>query len=213
MINNTTYRLYGRTKGRKKNKYNYSFLKIKLINIDHTKYNILDIGSGFGESTIKIAKKDKNKIVISCEKYIDGLNSLFKKAQREQLDNIYIYQGNVHQMIDEYCSKNSLSEVWIFFPDPWPKKKHFKRRLIDKYFFHKIKTYLKYGATINIASDSKSYISQILRTIHQVQADFLWVNQSKSEWEYDSETLPDTKYYKKALENGLKPLYVKLKKI
>ena len=100
MINNTTYRLYGRTKGRKKNKNNYSFLKIKLINIDHTKYNILDIGSGFGESTIKIAQNDKNKIVISCEKYIDGLNSLFKKAQREQLDNIYIYQGNVHQMID-----------------------------------------------------------------------------------------------------------------
>ena len=57
MINNTTYRLYGRTKGRKKNKNNYSFLKIKLINIDHTKYNNLDIGSGFGESTIKIAKK------------------------------------------------------------------------------------------------------------------------------------------------------------
>ena len=64
MINNTTYRLYGRTKGRKKNKNNYSFLKIKLINIDHTKYNILDIGSGFGERTIKIAKKDKKRYFI-----------------------------------------------------------------------------------------------------------------------------------------------------
>jgi len=213
MINNSTYRLYGRTKGRKNNKNNDSFLKIKLISIDHNKYNILDIGSGFGESTIKIAKKDKKKIVICCEKYIDGLNNLFKKVQKELLDNIYIYQGNVHKMLDEYCSKNSISEVWILFPDPWPKKKHFKRRLIDKYFFNKIKTFLKYGATINIASDSKSYISQILRTIHQVKVDFLWLNQSKSEWEYDSETLPETKYYKKALENGLKPFYVKLKKL
>mgnify|MGYP001238552420 FL=1 len=213
MVNSTTYRLYGRTKGRKKNKNNDSFLKIKLIKIDHTKYNILDIGAGFGESTIKLAKKDKNKIVICCEKYIDGLNSLFQKAQIEQLDNIFIYQGNVHQMIDEYCSKNSLSEVWILYPDPWPKKKHFKRRLIDKFFFDKIKTYLKYGATINIASDSKSYISQILRTIYEVKTDFLWVNQSKSEWEYDSEILPETKYYKKALKNGLKPFYVKLKKL
>jgi Predicted S-adenosylmethionine-dependent methyltransferase len=93
------------------------------------------------------------------------------------------------------------------------KKKTFKRRLIDKFFFDKIKKYLKYGGTINIASDSKSYISQILRTINQVKVDFLWVNQSKSEWEYDLETLPETKYYKKALEKGLKPFYVKLKKL
>ena len=213
MINNSVYRLYGRRKGRKNNKNDDSFLKIKLIKIDTKQYNILDIGSGFGESTIKIAKKDKKKIVICCEKYIDGLNNLFKNAQKDLLDNISIYQGNVHQMLDEYCSKNSIAEVWILFPDPWPKKKHFKRRLIDKYFFHKIKTYLKYGATVNIASDSKSYISQILRTVHQVREDFLWLNQSKSKWEYDIETLPETKYYKKALENGRKPLYVKLKKL
>ena len=213
MINNSSYRLYGRTKGRKKNNNNDSFLKIKLTNVDHKKYNILDIGSGFGESTIKIAKKDKKKIVICCEKYIDGLNNLFKKVEKNLLNNIYIYQGNVHQMLDEYCSKKSISEVWILFPDPWPKKKHYKRRLINKYFFNKIKAYLKYEAEINIASDSKSYISHILGTIYQVKSDFLWVNQSKSEWEYDSEILPETKYYKKALKNGLKPFYIKLKKI
>ena len=213
MINNSTYRLYGRTKGRKNNKNNDAFLKIKLINIDDKNYNILDIGSGFGESTITIAKKNKKKIVICCDKYIDGLNNIFNNAQKELLDNIYIYQGNVHKMLDEYCINNSISEVWILFPDPWPKKKHFKRRLIDKFFFNKLKTYLKHNATINIASDSQSYNSQILRTINQVKTDFLWVNQSKSEWEYDTNTLPETKYYKKALENGRKPFYVKLKKL
>ena len=213
MINNSTYRLYGRTKGRKNNKNNDAFLKIKLINIDDKNYNILDIGSGFGESTIKIAKKNKKKIVICCDKYIDGLNNIFNNAQKELLNNIYIYQGNVHKMLDEYCINNSISEVWILFPDPWPKKKHFKRRLIDKFFFNKLKTYLKHDATINIASDSQSYNSQILRTINQVKTDFLWVNQSKSEWEYDTNTLPETKYYKKALENGRKPFYVKLKKL
>ena len=134
MINNSTYRLYGRTKGRKNNKNNDAFLKIKLINIDDKNYNILDIGSGFGESTIKIAKKNKKKIVICCDKYIDGLNNILYNAQKELLDNIYIYQGNVHKMLDEYCINNSISEVWILFPDPWPKKKHFKRRLIHKFF-------------------------------------------------------------------------------
>ena len=213
MINKFTYRLYGRTKGRKNNKDNKLFLKIKLKNIDKKKYNILDIGSGFGESTIKMAKQNRKQIVICCEKYIDGLNNLYKKAQKELLDNIFIFQGNVHQMLDEYCSQSSISEVWILFPDPWPKKKHLKRRLINEFFLTKIKKYLKTGATINIASDSRIYISEILKNIYNLRTEFKWLNQSKSEWDYDPEILPETKYYKKALENGLDPFYIKLKKL
>ena len=75
------------------------------------------------------------------------------------------------------------------------KKRHFKRRLIDKLFFDKIKI-LKKGSTINIATDSKSYISQILETIHHIKEDFKWINQSKSDWDYNPEILPETKYYK-----------------
>ena len=212
MISNSDYRLYGRTKGRKK-KNNNLFLNIRLKEIDKTKFNILDVGSGFGESTIKLGKENKDKVVISCEKYIDGLNSLFNKAQIESLDNIFIFQGNVNQMLDEYCKEESINEVWILFPDPWPKKRHYKRRLIDRCFFKNIKKYLKTEAKINIATDSKSYVSQILRTIHLIKADFKWLNQSKSEWDYNPEILPETKYYKKALENGLNPFYVKLEKL
>ena len=212
MINNSAYRLYGRTKGRKK-KNNNSFLKIRLKTIDKKKDYIIDIGAGFGESTIKLAKANKDKFVVCCEKYIDGLNSLFNKSQSESLDNILIYQGNVHQLLDEHCEDDSISEVWILFPDPWPKKRHFKRRLIDKLFFTKIQKYLKKGSTINIASDSKSYISQILATIHNVKNDFAWLNQSKSEWYYDPKILPETKYFKKALKNGHNSFFAKLEKL
>ena len=212
MINNSAYRLYGRTKGRKK-KNNNSFLKIRLKTIDKKKDYIIDIGAGFGESTIKLAKANKDKLVVCCEKYIDGLNSLSNKVQSESLYNILIYQGNVHQLLDEHCEDGSISEVWILFPDPWPKKRHFKRRLIDKLFFVKIQKYLKKGSTINIASDSKSYISQILETIHYVKNDFAWLNQSKSEWDYDPKILPETKYFKKALKNGHNPFFVKLEKL
>ena len=212
MKNNSSYRLYGRTKGRK-NKSNNLFLEIKLKEIDKNKYNILDIGSGYGESTIKLAKIDKQKVVISCDKYIDGLNSLYNQVKFDSLENIYIYQGNVYQMLDEHCKKDFISEVWILFPDPWPKKRHFKRRLIDNFFFMKINKFLKSGATIHIASDSKSYISQILRVINQIRNDFKWLNQNKLEWDYDPLILPETKYYKKALKNGLNPFYAKLKKL
>ena len=73
--------------------------------------------------------------------------------------------------------------------------------------------YLKKGSTINIASDSKSYIAQILETIHYVKNDFAWLNQSKSEWDYDPKILPETKYFKKALKNGHNPFFVKLEKL
>ena len=213
MINNSHYRLYGRTKGRKNNKNNVSFLRIKLINIDHNKYNILDIGSGFGESTIKIAKKDKKKIVICCEKYIDGLNNLFKEVQKEQLDNVYIYQGNVHQMLDEYCSKNSLSEVWILFPDPWPKKRHHKRRLINEEFLHKIEKYMKKNCYLLISTDSTSYLKEILFLVYKIRNSFCWENQNIYGLEYQNNLIPQTKYYKKALKSGRNSFFIKLRKL
>jgi len=188
-------------------------IKYIIKNIDSSKYNIIDVGSGYGESTIEFASFDNKKIVIACEKYIDGIKNIIENAKIESLNNVFIFQGNVHQLLDEYCIKNSISEIWILFPDPWPKKRHFKRRLINVVFFNKIKKFLKKEAIIHIASDSKSYISEILKCISDVKNDFLWINQNKQEWDYSNLSLPKTKYYKKALENGLNPFYIKLMKL
>ena len=214
MKNLFKYRLFGRSKGRNKNSViNYETNEIKIKKIDPLKYNILDIGSGYGESTIEIAKNNSEKIVIACEKYIDGINKIAINAKLNSLKNIYIFHGNVHELLDEYCANKSVSEIWILFPDPWPKKKHHKRRLINFSFFNKIKEYLKVGATIHICSDSKSYISQILITVYDVKKDFKWINQSKEEWDYSNLSLPKTKYFKKALESGYNSFYIKLMKL
>ena len=212
--NNYRYRLYGRSRGRKKNnQINSSVSEIKIKKLEKSRYNIIDIGSGYGESSLELAKKNIKHIVVACEKYIDGINNIAEKVQSESIDNLFIYEGNVHQFFDEYCTEKLISEIWILFPDPWPKRRHYKRRLINESFFNKINKYLKKGSNIYIASDSKSYISQILHCIYKVRNDFLWVNQTKREWEYSSSTLPKTKYFKKALENGLNPFYIKLIKL
>ena len=125
-IDNLSYRLFGSSKGRKKNTQISELVKkIQINKIDKSFFNIIDIGSGYGESTIEIGKKNKNYKVIACEKYIDGLNNIAKNTQIESMDNIYIFHGNVHQLLDEYCLEESISEIWILFPDPWPKKKTF----------------------------------------------------------------------------------------
>ena len=157
-----------------------------------------------------ISKNYSSKQVIACEKFIDGINKIAEKSFLYSLNNISIFHGNVHQLLDEYCPHKSISEIWILFPDPWPKKRHFKRRLINTYFFNKIRDFLKKNAIIHIASDSKSYISDILWCIHQVKKDFKWINQKKDEWDYVNTTLPKTKYFQKALKNGLNPIYLKL---
>jgi len=205
--------MYGRSKGRgKNNKITNDAISIKVNKIDPLKYNILDIGAGYGESTLAISKTDSCKQVIACEKFIDGINKIAEKSLQNSLNNISIFHGNVHQLLDEYCPYNSISEIWILFPDPWPKKRHFKRRLINVNFFNKIKDFLKKDAIIHIASDSKSYISDIFLSINQVKKDFKWINQNKNEWDYLNVNLPQTKYFQKALKKGLNPIYFKLVK-
>ena len=208
---NYNYRMYGRSKGRgKNNEITSDAISIKIKKIDPLKYNIIDIGAGYGESTLAISKNYSSKQVIACEKFIDGINKIAEKSFLHSLSNISIFHGNVHQLLDEYCPHNSISEIWILFPDPWPKKRHFKRRLINVNFFNKIRDFLKKDATIHIASDSKSYISDILLSIHQVKKEFKWINQNKNDWDYLNMPLPQTKYFQKALKNGLNPIYLKL---
>lgn len=214
MINKFTYQLFGRSKGRGKiNKISSEAIKLQIKKIDSSKYNIIDIGSGYGESTIELAKNDTSKFVIACEKYIDGINKIAQNTRIEKLFNVSIFHGNVNQFLDQYCLSDSITEIWILFPDPWPKKRHFKRRLINISFLNRINIFLKKNATIHIASDSKSYISEILNCIDKSKNDFLWVNQMKEDWDYANLTLPKTKYFKKALENGLNPMYIKLLKL
>ena len=211
MKTNYTYRMYGRSKGRgKTNEITDAAISIKLKKIDSLQYNIIDIGAGYGESTLELSKNDSRKQVIACEKFIDGINKIAEKRFLHSSNNIFIFHGNVHQLLDEYCPNNSLSEIWILFPDPLPKKRHFKRRLINVNFFNKINNFLKKNATIHVASDSKSYIADILMTINQVRKEFKWINQNKHEWDYLNMNLPQTKYFQKALKKGLNPIYLKL---
>ena len=211
---NVKYRLYGRSKGRgKKNALSDQAKRIIIKKIDLNKYNIIDVGVGYGESTIEIAKIDKNKNVVACEKYIDGINSIAKYNLEHGLTNISIFNGNVNQFLDEYCPPNSISEMFILFPDPWPKKRHFKRRLINENFFNKIKFHLKSSSLVHIASDSKTYISSILLSVYNSRKDYKWINQQKENWDYENSTMPKTKYFRKALEKGDNSFYLKLMKI
>ena len=218
MIEKYQYRLYGRTRGRSNKKiniedYKTKLNKFKIIKLDKKKDYILDIGTGYGETSIFLSKKYPERTIIACEKYIDGNINLLKKIDRYNLKNIKLFDGNVHKILEGLNIEQYFSDVWIFFPDPWPKKKHFKRRLLNGNFLKKLHTFLKLKGTICIATDSISYTRLILNLIFENQNLFEWLNQSQVHLSIKDIYDIETKFYKKAINSGRNPILFILQKI
>ena len=218
-MNNLLYknRIYGRTRGRSKNKINFEkyFEEVKnynFIDINHEEKNILDIGTGNGETSIYLANKYKSSKIYTCDKYINGNINLIKKIKAQKINNIFIHHGSVWEILQKLEKKNYFETVWVFFPDPWPKKKHNKRKLLNVNFFENIKHFLKPGAKIEITTDSIQYVQQILRCIYIIKDQYYWENQFNFYQNYADYQLPETKYYKKAIFTGNQPFFFKLKK-
>ncbi len=214
---NYSNRLFGRTRGRSKKKINlknyYETLdKYKFKNFKEQSEYILDVGTGYGETSIFLAKQFPDKIIISCEKYIDGNIVLLKNIQKNQINNIILHNGNVYDLIENVNNKN-FRQVWIFFPDPWPKNRHAKRRLITSTFLMKLYKILKENSEIYIATDSTIYVRFILNSIYKCKYYFNWVNQSEINLSIKDYFDIETKYYKKAINSQRKPSLFILRKL
>ena len=116
-------------------------------------------------------------------------------------------------MFDGLNKDSYFNEIWILFPDPWPKKKHFKRRLINDNFFKKVYPYLKKNGKIFIATDSTSYLKSIMNSIYKTKSLFNWQNNKPQEWIYEMLDLPCTKFFKKAQNSYRSSFFIELVKI
>ncbi len=212
------YRLFGRTRGRNKRnddikKYEYDIKKYKISKLEKNNKYILDIGTGYGETCILLAKKNYNHNIIACEKYINGNINLIRSIKKNNIDNIHIYNGNVNEFLDKNIQDSYFDIVSIFFPDPWPKKKHQKRRLINNIFLTKIHKYLNSEGKLYIATDSTSYLLDILRNIYNLRMIYEWQNAIQVNYLVKDYFDIETKFYKKAIICGRNPSLFILKKI
>ena len=166
----------------------------EIFNNQNNKKNILEIGFGNGNSIINISKNKK----INCfgiESYINGIQAIKEYINRNNINNIFIYKGDAIEIIEENFPDNVLDEILLFFPDPWPKNKHHKRRIINLYtlklFFKKIKK----GGILQFSTDHIEYAYNVKNMLSlYLQREILFSNNRRYR--------PITKYENKAIKKN-----------
>lgn len=123
---------------------------------------ILEIGFGMGETTQQIAQARPGDNFLGVEVFNAGVGALLKRIHEHDLDNIRIIQHDAVEVLRDMIAPDSLAGVHIYFPDPWPKKRHHKRRLIQTSFIELLVSRLAPGAYIHCATDWEHYAQQML---------------------------------------------------
>ncbi len=126
---------------------------------------ILEIGFGMGETTAKIAHSRPEDQFIALEIYSAGVGAMLNRIDKENIKNVLLMQHDAVEVLVHMVAENSLSGVHIFFPDPWPKKRHHKRRLIQPPFVNLLVSRLKTGGYIHCATDWEEYAEQMLEVL------------------------------------------------
>ncbi len=126
---------------------------------------ILEIGFGMGETTAKIAQTLLHSDFLAAEVHTPGVVALLKLIEENNLNNIRIIQHDVVEVLQNMLPDASLDGVHIFFPDPWHKKRHHKRRLIQAEFVRLLCSKLKVGAYLHVATDWQEYAEWVLEVL------------------------------------------------
>lgn len=123
---------------------------------------ILEIGTGMGETTARIADANRDNDYLGVEVHVPGVGALCKQIAERGLTNLRICQRDAVEVVRDMLPEASLDGVHVFFPDPWHKTRHNKRRLIQSPFVALLATRLKPGAYLHCATDWEEYAQQML---------------------------------------------------
>jgi tRNA (guanine-N7-)-methyltransferase len=134
-------------------KYGIAFGKT----ITSTRPLVLEIGSGMGETTIVIAREHPEADFIAVEVHGPGVGSLLNAIERESLSNLRVIRHDAVEVLERMVADASLAAIHLFFPDPWPKKRHHKRRLVQPAFATLAASKLKPGGILHAATDWPEY--------------------------------------------------------
>ncbi|CAL4323995.1 tRNA (guanosine(46)-N7)-methyltransferase TrmB [Buchnera aphidicola] len=175
--------------------------KKKFLNYfkNFTKFStILEIGFGSGDYLISQASKHKNVNFIGIELYIPGIISCLKKIIKKNLNNIILIYNNAEYVLKNYFVNNFFKQINIFFPDPWPKNRHKKRRIISLEFLNILYKKIVLNGELNILTDCTNYFDIIKKIVLNNNYKKFFFNTRYSI--KNTKNFVNTKFFKKAIQ-------------
>ena len=175
----------------------------------------LEIGFGAGEhlawQALRQSERDGPAGIIGAEVYLNGIAKLLRGLEgTAALARTRIYQGDARALMAA-LPERSLDRVFILFPDPWPKTRHHKRRLIQHTSLARLAALLKDGGELRLATDDPGYLDWRLERLFRQEA-FDWMASGPADWRYRPADWPATRYEEKALEAGRRPVYLRFRR-
>ena len=173
------------------------FIPKKLIDLQKIpsfKSGIMEIGCGNGDTATHYASLNQDTFYIACEVFLDGVLQMAGKTEDLALSNLYFFMKDARELLEKLEDK-SLKHIFLFFPDPWPKKRHHKRRILNQQFLDLAFKKLEDNGSLQVATDHPSYKEHILE-----------VASSQGQFHFEETVFPkwwkQTKYQSKAIKEG-----------
>ena len=205
-------RSYGRRRGRKPSARQAALLRDGLLQITVDAAEVadaslawLEIGFGGGEHLLWQARHNPGALIIGCEPYEDGVIKVLSAIEADALKNLRVHMGDVRDIL-RVLPEGALDRAFILFPDPWPKRKHRKRRLVNSSLLELLARALKPGAELRIATDIGDYARTMLEAFRS-EPRFAWQAESPADWRTQPADWVETKYEAKAIEAGRRRYY------
>ena len=171
----------------------------------------LEIGFGSGEHLLWQAEHHCDVGLIGCEPFINGVASLLGAIEQQGLANIRVHDGDAREVLG-WLPDGSISRIFLLFPDPWPKKRQLKRRLLAPEPVTALARVLVPGGELRFASDDADYAAHALFLVGQSGA-FSWLAARPQDWRERPADWPETRYERKAVGQGRRPVYLRFGKM
>lgn len=166
----------------------------------------LEIGFGGGEHLISHVERKPDTGFIGVEPFVNGMAKLTSLLDGRSPGNLRLYDDDATQLLD-WLPEACLDGIDLFYPDPWPKKRHWKRRFVNETNLDRFAKVLKPGGVFRFASDIDTYVNWTL--LHcRAHGAFAWQAESVENWRWPYENWPGTRYEAKALREGRTPAYL-----
>lgn len=169
----------------------------------------LEIGFGGGEHLAHQAIQNPTTGYIGVEPFINGMAKMLGAIQDSTLTNVRLYDDDATQLLD-WLPDNCLDQIDLLYPDPWPKRRHWKRRFVSTKNLTRFSRVLKPDRIFRFASDIDTYVNWTLQKV-AAQGDFQWAAQASRDWNEPWKGWFRTRYENKAIREGRTPNYLEFR--